>query len=185
MGYREDVAVVFSKEGWKELSLFFATSSNSFTVEQYELVKDFLYSADQHIVDSTSGDRIFLFEYIKTYTDDYCALQSMLNQIDDCKWMTFSLGEDGGSKYGGSYMDNVFCVGSTHSLLYNEDVGDNFSGSPTGLIVPTINANSAPSMPIKVTSVQIVVNDYTCACGNTKCSRTEKACWKCGAAIKE
>lgn len=27
-------------------------------------------------------------------------------------------------------------------------------------------------------------NDYTCGCGNTQCNKTEKSCWKCGAAIK-
>lgn len=27
-------------------------------------------------------------------------------------------------------------------------------------------------------------DDYTCSCGNTKCNKTEKSCWKCGAAIK-
>ncbi len=28
-----------------------------------------------------------------------------------------------------------------------------------------------------------VVDDYTCGCGNTKCNKTEKSCWKCGAPI--
>lgn len=29
----------------------------------------------------------------------------------------------------------------------------------------------------------VTVDDYTCGCGNTKCSKTERSCWKCGAAI--
>ena len=27
-------------------------------------------------------------------------------------------------------------------------------------------------------------NDYTCHCGNDRCNKTEKSCWKCGSAIK-
>lgn len=38
-----------------------------------------------------------------------------------------------------------------------------------------------PSDSFTITS--IVTNDYTCGCGNTKCSKTEKSCWKCGAPI--
>ena len=26
-------------------------------------------------------------------------------------------------------------------------------------------------------------NDHTCGCGNTRCNKTEKSCWKCGAPI--
>jgi hypothetical protein len=28
-----------------------------------------------------------------------------------------------------------------------------------------------------------VINDHTCGCGNTKCNKTEKSCWRCGAPI--
>jgi len=28
-----------------------------------------------------------------------------------------------------------------------------------------------------------LTDNYTCGCGNTKLNRTEKSCWKCGAAI--
>ena len=28
------------------------------------------------------------------------------------------------------------------------------------------------------------VDNYTCGCGNTKCSTTEKSCWRCGAPIQ-
>ena len=31
---------------------------------------------------------------------------------------------------------------------------------------------------------QAVVDDYTCGCGNTKCSTKEKSCWRCGAPIQ-
>ena len=34
-----------------------------------------------------------------------------------------------------------------------------------------------------VHTVAAVVDDYTCGCGNTKCNKKEKSCWKCGAPI--
>lgn len=33
-------------------------------------------------------------------------------------------------------------------------------------------------------TIKSIKDDYTCPCGNTKCSRVEKSCWKCGAEIK-
>lgn len=29
-----------------------------------------------------------------------------------------------------------------------------------------------------------LADNHTCGCGNTQCNKTEKSCWKCGAAIK-
>lgn len=31
--------------------------------------------------------------------------------------------------------------------------------------------------------VAVTINNHTCKCGNTKCSKTEKSCWKCGEPI--
>jgi hypothetical protein len=31
--------------------------------------------------------------------------------------------------------------------------------------------------------VSVTINNHTCKCGNTKCNKTEKSCWKCGAPI--
>ncbi len=33
-------------------------------------------------------------------------------------------------------------------------------------------------------AIKSIKNDYTCPCGNDKCSKVEKSCWKCGAPIK-
>ncbi len=33
-------------------------------------------------------------------------------------------------------------------------------------------------------TIKSIKDDYTCPCGNNKCSKVEKSCWKCGAEIK-
>lgn len=40
------------------------------------------------------------------------------------------------------------------------------------------------SSPATTHSQAVVVDDYTCGCGNTKLStKTDKSCWRCGAAV--
>jgi hypothetical protein len=47
----------------------------------------------------------------------------------------------------------------------------------------TLLASANPSQTMDVS--QSAVNDHTCAaCGNTRCGRTEKNCWKCGTKIE-
>lgn len=65
--------------------------------------------------------------------------------------------------------DAAFKMMSGHPFTERERLLD----VKTGTLPP-------PMEPI----VSVTVNDYTCGCGNTKCNKTEKSCWKCGAAIK-
>lgn len=42
----------------------------------------------------------------------------------------------------------------------------------------------AQVMQAPVTSAAVTINDHTCpGCHNTKCSKSEKTCWKCGGAL--
>lgn len=44
---------------------------------------------------------------------------------------------------------------------------------------------TAPELLAKESfTIKSIKDDYTCPCGNTKCSKVEKSCWKCGAEIK-
>lgn len=55
-----------------------------------------------------------------------------------------------------------------------------------------ISMTSIASVPFTVPELQdkesftikSIKDDYTCPCGNTKCAKVEKSCWKCGAEIK-
>lgn len=44
---------------------------------------------------------------------------------------------------------------------------------------------TVPELPMNESwTMKSIIDDYTCSCGNTKCSKVENSCWKCGAPIK-
>jgi hypothetical protein len=48
----------------------------------------------------------------------------------------------------------------------------------------TINAVNHNPIDVDPQKAYVQADDHTCAsCGNTKCSKVEKSCWKCGATI--
>ena len=67
---------------------------------------------------------------------------------------------------------------------------------PSGWMALTRGYNGGISLRQGMTPIQVeqernqfkaeqaqVVNNYTCACGNDRLNKTEKSCWRCGAAI--
>lgn len=49
--------------------------------------------------------------------------------------------------------------------------------------VRPLTAKTAPVVEAvsKIDTLAVAINDHTCKwCGNNRCSKTEKSCWKCG-----
>lgn len=47
--------------------------------------------------------------------------------------------------------------------------------------VPLLSLDSSEDKEEETTKPSIIVDDHTCSlCGNTKCSKREKSCWRCG-----
>jgi len=171
MGYREDVVYVYSSEGWNQLLSAIKAADSSAKKYIVELIN----ACDEARVTSL-GDRLLRFDSVKTTALDFEAFSRLHNDVDEDHYYGVYLGEDGGEDTVGGYCDNPFCVGVLKNISFDDE--GYMYGSPVldesnmGYDTPTIPA-PAP-----------IVDDHTCAvCGNTKCSKTEKSCWKCGAPI--
>jgi hypothetical protein len=177
MGYREDVCVAYTKKGW---DLIVEKIPEILNDEQIADVISFLNDCDDHSVND-DGDHCLTWSAIKTGCDDaqllFNILHTELDSIEDGELQYFALflGEDGSEENYGGWYDNPFCISTTHSMSRDVDSCDTW--------------NDCRITPVKMTAAPTVVNmvpvvdDYTCTCGNTKCSLKEKSCWKCGAAI--
>jgi hypothetical protein len=64
-------------------------------------------------------------------------------------------------------------------------LNDGFFDDPDEDEDPDQDEEQPESVAVQVAAPTVAVNDHTCvACGNTACSKTEKACWRCGHAIR-
>ena len=170
MGYRSDVVVAYTAPGWDDLVK--KIGSNLLSDSQRREVIAFLDEADEHAVNE-DGDHCLRWDSIKFYADDVQILFTTLhNKMEPADWRAVILGEEGDSEEYGDWFDNPFNI--YVSRMLNMDTTDDESWSSSGItFTPT---PSAPTMAAPI-------NDHTCVCGNTACSKTEKSCWKCGAPI--
>src|SRR5208282_285755 len=144
MGYRSDVALVFSKVGWEKLTELLDGQHTAFSVEECESVIDLLNCADDHSIDSSSGDNLLVWYSIKSSaTDAELLFDRACNLIDYEQWYCLDLGEDGATDYGGDYCDNPFDISVSHSL--NTKDGDvSLSGKKCGIKRPVKVIDSTP-----------------------------------------
>ena len=186
MGYRSDVALVFSKVGWEKLTELLDGQHTAFSVEECESVIDLLNCADDHSIDSSSGDNLLVWYSIKSSaTNADLLFDRACNLIDDEQWYRLDLGEDGATEYGGSYCDNPFDICVSHNL--NTSEGDiSLSGKKCSIKPPVkyieLTVMEVSPWPLSATPP---VDNYTCSCGNSKLNDvSDKSCWKCGAPVK-
>lgn len=179
MGYREDVVIVYSSKGWKQLVSAINTLDKDDQILMKELISD--HCDKSRVTDD--DERLIGFDQIKTHVHDFKMFLSLHKQIDPSDYLYLSLGEDGDEQYEGGYFDNPFNIGVTRSIHYEYIGDDNVSKLFAAEIAQpkSCNINCNKSCSKKLIEA---VNDHTCnGCGNTKCSKNEKSCWKCGAAL--
>jgi hypothetical protein len=176
MGYREDITLSLTEDGWDALMTNLGSTILSDEVRQE--VTDLINAADAHHVNSANAHLLF-FECIKSTCDDWQHLLNLLNMVNMDEWHYFSMGEDGAEDWGGNWCDNPFNPYVSRQLCYDTSGCTQLSGK-----VVTINVRAPSNMKVETPVDKPVVNDYTCGCGNDRCSRTEKSCWRCGAPIE-
>jgi hypothetical protein len=165
MGTRTDVMIAISKDGWNQLVDMVKTHEHS-----YDII-DLITGCDRHLEHNT-GCHFLLFESVKVYADDFAAFSKLYNSLDTYDYLALYLVEDGSEDTEGNYRNNPFDMYVQRTINFDD------SGSKEW------NRTFADYTPKKVTSVSTCVDDHTCiACGNAKCSKTEKSCWKCGTPI--
>jgi hypothetical protein len=184
MGYREDVACVFSPDGWNQ----FLSAVKSYSAEDMDTVRGLINGADIARI-TLDGERFFKFDYVKTTTPDFSLLTDACKQVDENEYLVLMLGEDGGEEYFGDFHGNQFCIGVSRMISYdpcgNDFTGDDFFDVIDAPSTDAVTDSSVGGVINNITvSAHVCVDDHTCVgCGNTKCSKTEKSCWKCGCAI--
>lgn len=172
MGYRENVCIVVSKSGWKKIVQYVQSMND----DNRSLIINFFKSADRN--ETLNGDHLLVFDSIKTYADDSkLFFDNALAELDLNEYHIISVGEDNNIQQSGDYHYNSFDSHIVVEINIPND-GEVFSDfeefdSKQSEIIETIN-NTA------------IIDDHVCInCGNTKCSKHEKSCWKCGQSIKE
>jgi hypothetical protein len=169
MGYRSEVALCLSREN---ADAFHDYVINSLSDEAQAMIDSLLEYADSHYVHH-DGDHLYVWSSLKTSCDDFVALENAINTLDIEKYLILFIGEDEGDIHSdGSYYDNPFGLYVSRSFSMD-----------TSMCIASDDAKITNDCA-NVHEQTIAMNDHACpSCGNDKCSKAEKSCWKCGASL--
>ena len=185
MGSFSEIAFAFSSLGWQQMRHEFSLLSQ----EDCDMIRDLIREADISLV-ANNGDRLVYFESVKSSADDMQKFVQLINMIDHDEYLVVDINEYGEEETGG-YYDNSFGINVVKSIAM--DQGGTVTMDPNDIIgkIPTVPITSNPvgvmnTAPFAAKPViqTPVVNDHVCGvCGNTKVSKAEKSCWKCGSPL--
>lgn len=172
MSYLVDVGIAYSKDGWNQLCKHIDTMDE----ESRLMVKEFINGHHRARV-TDQGDRYVGFDSIdESWDGAFNCFMNCHNFIDSNNYLALIIGEDGAEDFHGDYFHNPFGV-AVHRMIVIDPAGSYFIGDD-------MFAFEAPSETFKAEPLKesaSSIDDHTCiACNNTKCSKTEKSCWKCG-----
>jgi hypothetical protein len=176
MGIRSDLAIAYSKVGWEKMEKYFA----SLSLNDQEMILDLIQDADQHLI-HFDGDHLLSWTSMKSG----CADMDLLNHghssaLDDEDYYSVEIYDCGGDEeISGGYYDNPFGICCNRSIFINDTDSEEFSMENLLIMQP-----QSSKIDSSVSGPTVIVDDHVCpACGNTKCSRQEKSCWKCGSSL--
>ena len=180
MSYYEDVSLILSKHGWNRFVEIASTNNELYlsSSERDALVEIITYCNGGDHFTNSDGDHLIVFGLVKLSLLGYQVLfdkilgssRSIKGAISADEFLYYSIGEDGTEAVLGNY-NNSFELNVVRSLEFSHADMKKFN-------INFVKTEQKQSLPTNV-----IVDDYTCACGNTKCSTKEKSCWKCGALI--
>lgn len=124
MGYREDVVVVVSKNGWENLINAISPNSDLLDQKKAQLVFNLIKQTDRHILCEKDGQHLMMWQSIKTYSADCTALFYVLKQMNENDYYVHCIGEDGAEELFGLFDNNVFCVSVYKQFCFDENFDD-------------------------------------------------------------
>lgn len=166
--FYEDIALAYSAQGWNDL--LDAINASKFKNDIY----NFLGNCDRMSI-ASNGDRLIIFEQLDTDNSDFNKLYDCHRGVDLFNWLCVSVYDDGSkTSSDGMFKNNPFNIGTGYTLRYQIAI-DDFDGD-------LFSRNRLVDKPeITADESNVAVNDHTCVhCGNDRCSKKEKSCWKCG-----
>jgi hypothetical protein len=159
----EHVIVTYSKDGWAQLLSCIPSG-----VTNHEIIT-VIDNCETHLID-INGCHFIDFGYIDVaeYAFSSFLRYNEMNILDkDFLWISVSASGDEFQL--GEYVTNPFNMKVKKSISFNI-FGSEYSQK----------LENDPLLNKSPTVVPIVIDNHTCICGNTKCNKTEKSCWKCG-----
>jgi hypothetical protein len=175
MSIRSDLAIVYSKHGWEKMEAYFASLSQN----DQGVILDLIQDADQHLIHA-DGDHLLSWTSIKSGCADTILLFAGHQNLSYEDFYSVEVYDCGGDEeISGGYCDNPFGICLNRSIFINDSDCEEFSLESLMIMQP----QSIIEEP-NAQHTTIIVNDCVClVCGNSKCSSTEKSCWKCGASL--
>jgi len=169
MGYREDIALAISADGWN----YFQDALNLLTGSDRDAIEQLVGGADQHW-EHPNGHHLLMWDCIKTTATDFQTMDAVFNHyVPQTEWIMRSIGEDGAENTYGEWWDDAFGSCITRSF-YTETDG-------CARVIGMKQSQPGDMLGFPKPAVAIPADDHTCIqCQNPKCSKTEKSCWKCG-----
>lgn len=172
MGTREQLIVIYSKKGWDNLVA--TIGSNLLSQHERKTALDLINGSDSHQT-TPQGDHLLFFSGIDTAHPDTQILVSTVNDQTSCpstEWMIYTIYDDGTEDSWGRYYNNPFAPSVQRNLTWVDS--NTIRGALLNIATPP------PPKP----AAMIIKDDHTCTvCGNTKCSKHETSCWRCGTPI--
>lgn len=169
MGTREQLALVYSKSGWDQLSNLIGSAFISDTERQR--VIDVINDHDAHQTDPRGAHLLYFSECDTACQDVQLLISSLHSHITNREWLVHIIYEDGSEYSIGGFYNNSFSPSVQRRLQWNDNNTLNAGKVNISSLAPAVAKPVAAS----------TINNHTCpTCGNTACSRNEKKCWRCG-----
>lgn len=168
MGTKEKLIIVYSRVGWEKLTALIG--STSFSSRARKNVLDVINDNDCHQVDPGGAHLLYWSECNTSCPDMHLLLDHLTSsKIPSPEWIVQIIFDNGTEdSYGGLYNNS-----------FSPSVKREFDWESHNAIKGNRLDISDPQAPAP--SVAKTVNNHKCgACGNDRCSKHEKSCWKCG-----
>ncbi len=170
MSTTEKMVIIYSQKGWIKLTSIF--NSSIFLPFECKVILDLINSAESHQTTSR-GEHLLYFESVNTASRDVqLLLYTANNYIDSDEFIVHIIYDIGSEACFGNYYNNSFSLSVERQFSWAD--ANTMKGQPLSI------SNPLPPKPNAI----VIKDDHTCTmCGNTKCSKQEKSCWKCGSSI--
>ena len=169
MVYYQKIIITVSAVGWQHVEQAYANADEDGKLSINEVLAE-----SKHIV-SDDGDHLINIDWTKSNWKDLVSFRKLLSNYED-EYYYLAMEENGTEEMFGNMDCNPFCVDIKHDLYYDDSI-------------PAVKFGAFSTLASSVTATTVavnesLVNDHTCGhCGNNRCSKQEKTCWKCGATI--
>lgn len=184
------VSIIYSENGWFIFKQILTTLSNHDQSILLNLLNSSTNNSYPGFLLGNQNEMCFHFEQISDCDIGLCLIidMSMKSAVDlfgnltklDNEFNYLSVDSGGYSYRLGNFISGTISLSTKKVIDIKGGVKHpvNFSQTNMNVMSPIQSANNTQA------PAPMVINNHTCVvCGNNKCNKSERSCWKCGSTI--